>query len=358
MPQQQRWTIIQGLARNKSLSAAKVRDELRLGTLSLSDLCIPEGEQGRQPRPIGQTDEIFQEIFVLSYEAPVVSEVDALLKVVPPAPVGVASQQPFMSAGMSPLNQPQPEPVILSAPVVANAVSQNPRGANAQPPPTVTPPPPSAPEPIGVRVRAPSTNDAYSYSPYGRKSKSSGGRLPLMLLLLAVAIGGAWYLWQQQQGGASLQNGSDLGLGDESSGESPLPRASSLARQAKRDPRLRSLRKNQPGAADSSGIQVLSGRAEQESSLGVTPPDAYGSLVQARSKDGQVITLGPLTFSAQELAACAEKCTLLCRDTQNGMVKVVFFREAFANRLVGKHDRVFVRGRLNGITLYPTSILP
>jgi hypothetical protein len=63
------------------------------------------------------------------------------------------------------------------------------------------------------------------------------------------------------------------------------------------------------------------------------------------SKDN-TITLGPLSFSKTDLNDCSARCSLSMQDSYHNTIKVVFFKIAFAQKLLAL-DSVYLEGRID-----------
>ena len=70
---------------------------------------------------------------------------------------------------------------------------------------------------------------------------------------------------------------------------------------------------------------------------------AQGPIAKARANVGGVLTVGPLSFSRQELNTCELKCEISFRDRQGDTLTAVFFKGAYYDQLANK-DAVTLTG--------------
>lgn len=92
------------------------------------------------------------------------------------------------------------------------------------------------------------------------------------------------------------------------------------------------------------------------------PPRIAGAIILVTNlagAEGKVVTIGPLSYSADELERCGLKCTLALSDTKGDTLKAIFFKAAHASNLGLRTTDVYVQGRIgpDGHTLYLAAVL-
>ncbi|MEZ4741255.1 MAG: hypothetical protein R3B45_02220 [Bdellovibrionota bacterium] len=69
-------------------------------------------------------------------------------------------------------------------------------------------------------------------------------------------------------------------------------------------------------------------------------------IASALAQPGQIVTVGPLSFSPDALNHCELKCEITMVESSGAKINIKFFKEAFNNQLAGRSKKVYVTGRM------------